>query len=93
MPIKQKPFTPTRLEEEREQGADFVTIRLNKEERADLEQYKQDNGIIKDSSSYKDALIIAGNVTHGRNMTPKNSTSVKKKTGYLDKILENGGLL
>lgn len=77
--IQRKPFVPGRLEEDREQGADFVTIRLNKEDRARLDKYKLDNGIIKDSSAYKDALIIAGNVTHGRDMTPKTSTSIKKK--------------
>ena len=79
MSIKQKPFQATRLEEEREKGGEWVTIRLNEQERSQLDQYKQDNGITKDSSAYKHAIIIATNVTHGLNMMPKTSTSIKKK--------------
>lgn len=85
MPIEHTPFQATRLEEEREQGGQWVTIRLNEQEREQLDQYRQDNGIIKDSSAYKHALIIARNVTHGLNMMPKTSTSVKKKISFLGK--------
>ncbi|GEM_PF-4623649 len=62
MPITQKPFTPTRLEEERE---DVIAVRLNAEERALIEELKELLNIKQDSKALKMAALVGRNVLHG----------------------------
>lgn len=63
MPIKKKPFVSYTLEEDQKEKSDIVAVRLNKEERAELEEVKEDLNIKSDSKALKiSGLKIGRNV-------------------------------
>ena len=62
--IEKKPFERTRLDEEKETDTrEVITISLNKEERAWLEEIKEDLNIKQDGKALKQAAFIGKNVT------------------------------
>ncbi len=62
MGIEKKPFVNYTLEEEKKPKQDIVAVRLNKEERAELEEFKEDLNINSDSKALKLGLKIGKNV-------------------------------
>lgn len=65
MVLKKKPFVSYTLEGEKKDKPDIVAVRLNKEERAKLEELKEDLNIKSDSKALKvSGLIIGRNVLH-----------------------------
>ena len=59
-----KPFQRTRLDEDKEQDTrEVITISLNKDERAWLEEIKEDLNIKQDGKAIKTAAFIGRNVT------------------------------
>ncbi len=64
MPIKKAPFRSYTLEEDKKDRPDIFTVRLNKEERAWLEEVKEDLNIKSDSKALKIGAFIGKNVLH-----------------------------
>jgi len=63
--IKKKPFTSYTLEEDKKEEKDTFTVRVNKQERKELEELKEDLNIKSDSKALKLAgLTIGRNVLH-----------------------------
>jgi len=60
--IKKKPFTSYTLEEDRSKHKDIFTVRVNVEERALLEELKEDLNIKSDSKALKTGALIGKNV-------------------------------
>lgn len=63
MPLEKKPFTKYNLDEEGKR-VDSFTVRLNKEERKQLEEDKKLIEQTKDSTAIKELAAIGSNVIH-----------------------------
>lgn len=62
--IENKPFYRTRLDEDKEKDTrEVITISLNKDERAWLDEIKEDLNIKQDGKALKMAAFIGKNVT------------------------------
>lgn len=63
MAMKRSPFTPTRLQEERDQDkAEVITLKLNRQERAELEQDKETCDIDQDGTMIKELVRLGRQV-------------------------------
>lgn len=67
MPLDKKPFVAYTLDDEKQnkKHTDVFTVRLNPEERAKLEQIKEDLNIKSDGKALKIAAWCGINVLHG----------------------------
>lgn len=63
--IEKKPFINYTLEEEKKKTKDIFTVRVNLEERAMLEEIKEDLNIKSDSKALKISALIGKNVLQG----------------------------
>ena len=71
MALEKQPFRKYNLDEEKEKP-DTFTVRLNKEERADLEACKKILNQTKDSTAFKQLATIGSKVLHD----PKTATII-----------------
>ena len=62
MTIKKKPFVSYTLEEDKKKFKDVFTVRVNSQERAWLEDLKEDLNIKSDSKALKMGALIGKNV-------------------------------
>lgn len=62
MPVSNTPFIRMKLDEE--ERADVITVRLNQEERAILEEFKKKIKQNKDSTAFKLGFLTGANVIH-----------------------------
>jgi len=64
MPLEKQPFVSYNLPEDGKKKPDTFTVRLNKEQRADLEACKKLLNQPKDSTAFKQLATIGSKVLH-----------------------------
>lgn len=70
MSIEKKPFVNYTLEEDKKENKEIFTVRINKEERAWLEELKEDLNIKSDSKALKIGALIGKNVIQAQFTRP-----------------------
>lgn len=65
MAIEKKPFVNYTLDENKKPYKDVITVRLNQDERAWLEELKEDLNLKSDSTALKTGALIGKNVLQG----------------------------
>jgi len=85
-PLDRAPFTRTKLDEEREEEGETITVRLNEEERRLLEEIKEDLNIASDSKALKMSAFIGSNVLQGTFSRPVLRYLFKKERKRLEDI-------
>ena len=85
MPLEKKPFVSYTLDGEQKEKPDIVAVRINKEERAELEEIKEDLNINSDSKALKiSGLKIGRNVIQSTFTRPLLKYLFKKDRSKLE---------